>query len=313
MTADPARQPPARLVGASARTLFVALAANVGVAVAKIIAAIATGSTAMLAEAAHAIADVGNQLLLAVAQRRSRRPADDRRPFGYGREAYFWAFIASVIVFVAGAAFSLREGILELLDPIRGESFLVVYTVLAVSMVFDTISLVQSILQLRHEAHELQRDVLEQVMLTSDPTVRAVFAEDAAAITGDAIALLGVGAHQLFGISTSEGVAAVLIGLLLIAVGIQLARRNHDFLLGEQAPSRIKHVIAGSIVERPEVIAIRELLVTFVGPRQIWVLAKVHIDADLRTDSIETLIESIEDDLLRASAFVVRVDIVPVD
>lgn len=90
MTTDPARPAPARLVGASSRTLFVALTANVGVAVAKIIAAIVTGSTAMLAEAAHAIADVGNQLLLAVAQRRSRLPADDRRPFGYGREAYFW-------------------------------------------------------------------------------------------------------------------------------------------------------------------------------------------------------------------------------
>ena len=292
---------------------MVALAANTGVAVAKIIAAIVTGSTAMFAEAAHAIADVGNQVLLAVAHRRSQRPPDDRRPVGYGRDAYFWALLASVIVFVAGAAFSLREGILELFQPIRSESFIAVYTVLAVSMAFDAVSLLQSIRQLRHEARELERDMLEHVMMTSDPTVRAVFAEDVAAITGDAIALLGIGAHQLFGSSASEGVAAVLIGLLLIAVGVHLAGRNHDFLIGVQAPTQTKDVVSASIQQRSEVIAIRELLVTFVGPRQLWVLARVHIQAALGTESIETLIESIERDLLRESAYVVRVDIVPVD
>ncbi|MDQ6852078.1 MAG: cation transporter [Actinomycetota bacterium] len=98
----------------SARTVAVALAANLGVALAKFVAAVFTGSTAMSAEASHAFADTGNEVLLLIAQRSSTRPGDDQHPFGYGREAYFWALIASVVVFVGGAVFSLREGIIEL-------------------------------------------------------------------------------------------------------------------------------------------------------------------------------------------------------
>lgn len=138
--------------GSSSRTVTVALAANVGVAMAKVTAAVVTASTAMTAEAAHACADVGNQLLLVVARRRSVRPADTRHPFGYGREGYFWALLASVVVFIAGAAFSLREGITELLHPVRPEAFAVVYAVLGVSVVLDTTSLVQSTVELRREA-----------------------------------------------------------------------------------------------------------------------------------------------------------------
>ena len=219
--------------------MAVALATNLGVAVAKIVAAVFTGSVAMLAEAWHAVADTGNQVLLLIAQRRSTRPRDDRHPFGYGREAYFWALIASLGVFVAGAIFSLREGIAELLDPVGTAAFAVVYAVLVVSIILDSISFRRAVAQLHNEALRFRRDFLDQVMLTSDPTVRAVFSEDAAAIVGDVIAFVGVALHQITGspdhrITGSpapEAAAAVLIGLLLIGVCVQLARRNHDFLL----------------------------------------------------------------------------------
>ena len=164
------------MTSSSSRTVVVALVANIGVAIAKVTAAVLTASTAMTAEAAHACADVGNQVLLVVAQRRSGRPADTRHPFGYGREAYFWALLASVVVFVAGAVFSFREGIAEFMHPVPLDSFTVVYVVLGVSVVLDTTSLIQSVLQLRREARVQSRDFLDQLMLTSDPTVRAVFA-----------------------------------------------------------------------------------------------------------------------------------------
>jgi len=266
----------------------------------------------MSAEATHALADVGNQVLLLVARRRSQRVRDEVHPFGYGREAYFWALIASVVVFVGGAAFSLREGITELLHPIAGSAFPAVYVVLAVCLVLDCASLSQSSRQLRGEARGLHREFLDQLVLTSDPTVRAVFAEDAASIAGDVIAFAGIVVHHLTGSSMPEGVAAVLIGLLLVAVGTQLARRNHDFLLGEQAPAASRAEMRTTLVGFPGIVAVHELLVSFVGPRRLWVLARVGIDPDLKGNEVEALVRTIETTLRRRSRFVERVDIVPI-
>ena len=295
----------------SSRTLVVALVANLGVAIAKVIAAVLTASTAMTAEAAHACADVGNQMLLVVAQRRSVRAADARHPFGYGHEAYFWALLASVVVFVAGAVFSFREGVAELLHPVPLESFVVVYVVLGVSVVLDTISLLQSVVQLRSEAAVQSRDFLDQLMLTSDPTVRAVFAEDAAAIAGDVVAFAGIVLHHATGSSTPEGWAATIIGVLLIGVGLQLARRNRDFLLGEQAPDAARERIRATIAGFPGIDAVVELLVTFTGPRQVWVLCRVDIDDALSGSQVEALVCNLATALQTQSAYVQRVDIVP--
>ena len=266
----------------------------------------------MSAEASHAFADTGDQLLLLVAQRSSARPRDERHPLGYGREAYVWALIASVGVFVAGATFSLREGIVELLRPVGASSFVVVYVVLGVSVVLDALSLLRAVHQLRSEAKRFRRDFLDQVMLTSDPTLRAVFAEDAAAIVGDAIAFAGVGLHQATGSAIPEGVAAVLIGLLLVGVGVQLARRNHDFLLGEQAAPGVQDEVRAFVVAYPGVVAVRELLVTFIGPRRLWVLARVDIADGLRGDEVEALVREIESGLQRQSEYIGRVDVVPI-
>jgi cation diffusion facilitator family transporter len=294
------------------RTIEVALAANVGAACAKLAAAIVTRSTAMSAEASHGFADAGNQLLLLIARHRSGKPKDEDHPFGYGREAYFWALIASMIVLVAGAVFSLREGISELADPVSLSSFTVVYAVLAISVTLDAVSLFQSVRQLRVEASNLRRDFLDQVLLTSDPTVRAVFVEDAAAIAGDAIAFGGVWLHHRTGSSVYEGMAAVIIGVLLMAVGLQLARRNRDFLLGEQASAATRDRVSKFIASTPGIVSIRELLVTFVGPRQVWVLARVDLDDNLRGSDVEELVRGIENDLQRQSEYVARVDIVPI-
>ena len=296
----------------STRTVVVALATKLGVALARIVAAMLTGSVAMLAEAWHAVADTGNQVLLLVAQHRSARPCDDRHPFGYGRDAYFWALLASIGVFITGAIFSLREGIAELVQPVGTTAFAVVYAVLAVSIVLDSVSLFRAVRQLRNEALRFRRDFLDQVMLTSDPTVRAVFAEDAAAIAGDAIALVGVALHQVTGSPAPEAVAAIIIGVLLVGVGVQLARRNHDFLLGEQASPVVKDEVRAFVVAYPGVVSVSELLVTYVGPRQVWVLARLDVDDRLRGDEVENLVRGIEAGLEQQSDYVARVDVVPI-
>src|SRR5271155_5620426 len=146
----------------SMRTVLVALGAGIGVALAKVAVAVFTGSSAMAAEAAHSLSDTANDLFLFVAQRRSTRRPDDRHPLGYGREAYFWALIAALGVFVAGAAFSLREGITELIHPSVTSSFTVAYVVLAISTVFDLVSFRQSSREMRFQARLAHRKILDQ-------------------------------------------------------------------------------------------------------------------------------------------------------
>ena len=187
----------------SMRTVLVALGSGLAVALAKAAVAVVTGSAAMAAEAAHSLSDTANDLFLFVAQRRSTRRPDDRHPLGYGREAYFWALIAALGVFVAGAAFSLREGIDELIHPSVTSSFAVAYIVLAISAVFDLVSFRQSAGQMIDRGRRAGRDVLEESRVTSDPTLRAVFVEDAVSVSGDVITLAALALNQLTGSSRS--------------------------------------------------------------------------------------------------------------
>jgi cation diffusion facilitator family transporter len=187
--------------GDTTRTVFVAVVAGIGVALAKVAAATVTGSPAMAAEAAHSLGDTANDLFLVVAQHRSARPPDKRHPFGYGREAYFWALIAALGVFIAAAAFSLRQGITELVHPSGTSSLLVAYIVLAVSTVFDAISFRQSAHQMNASARLANRSLLDQAEMTSDPNLRAVFNEDAVSVVGDLLALSGLALSQLIGSS----------------------------------------------------------------------------------------------------------------
>jgi cation diffusion facilitator family transporter len=216
----------------STRTVLVALGSGLGVALAKVGAAVFTGSSAMAAEASHSLSDTANDLFLFVAQRRSSRHPDGRHPLGYGREAYFWALIAALGVFIAGAAFSLRDGIIELIHPGVTSSFTVAYVVLAVSTVFDLVSFRQSAGQLIGRARRHHQDVMDEARGTSDPTLRAVFAEDAVSVSGDVITLAALALNQLTGSSIPQGIAAVVIGLVLIRTSLRLGKRSHDFLVG---------------------------------------------------------------------------------
>jgi cation diffusion facilitator family transporter len=316
----------------STRTVLVALGAGLGVAVAKAGAAAFTGSAAMAAEASHSLADTANDLFLFVAQRRSTRGRDDQHPLGYGKEAYFWSLIAAVGVFVAGAAFSLREGIAELIHPGVTSSFGVAYIVLAISTVFDLVSFRQSTGQMMGRARRHNRDLLDETHATSDPTLRAVFVEDAVSVSGDVITLAALGLNQLTGSSIPQGVAAVLIGLMLIRGSLRLVRRSHDFLLGAWlvTPSTSgkrrdadnftqplrpadEEKVRAFLLACPEVTAIRELLVTFVGPGRVWIVARIDIDDNLSGAQVKSLVRNIESGLKHESDSIYRVDVVPAE
>jgi cation diffusion facilitator family transporter len=320
----------------SMRTVLVALGSGLAVAVAKAVVAVITGSSAMAAEAAHSLSDTANDLFLFVAQRRSTRPPDDRHPLGYGREAYFWALIAALGVFVAGAAFSLREGITELIHPSVTSSFTVAYIVLAISTVFDLVSFRQSAGQMVGRARRHHQDVMDEARGTSDPTLRAVFVEDAVSVSGDVITLAALALNQLTGSSIPQGIAAVLIGLVLIRTSLRLGKRSHDFLVGVwQLPPATSPAPATSprhdgddftqplrsadedrirtfLLDYPGVKAIREVLVTFTGPGRAWVTARLDIDDELTGAQVKSLVRGIESGMKRESQSVYRVDIVPI-
>jgi cation diffusion facilitator family transporter len=296
----------------STKTVSVALLTGLGVALAKVGAAVVTSSPAMAAEASHSLADTANDLFFVVAGRRSTRPRNEQHPFGFGREAYFWALLAALGTFIAGAAFSLREGINELIHPSATSSFVVAYVVLGISAIFDLVSFRQSAHQMSVEAQLANRSLLDQAAATSDPSLRGVFNEDAVSVAGDVLALIGLALSQITGSSIPQAIAAVLIALVLVRISLRLVKRNHDFLLGQPIPASDRDRVRTFLNDYPGVTAIRELLVTYVGPKQVWVLARVNISDDLRTDQVTSLVRGVEQGLQHLSNYIYRVDVVPV-
>ena len=295
----------------SLHTVVFALVANLGVALAKLLAALFTGSSAMLAEAFHAFADSGNEVLLLVAQRQGVRPPDERHPLGHGRAAYFWALIASLSVFGIGALLSVHQGIEGLVHRERVSSFRIAYMVLSVSFCLDGASLLQAQRQLKDEARTLNRKFLEHLDLSSDPVARAVFAEDAAALVGNLVAFGGIALHQATGSPVPDAIAAISIGFLLGVVAFQLAARNGDVLIGGQASVALRGKIRQIIKLQPGVLEVTDLLVTFIGPRTAWVVARVAVDETLSGAGVETLVRAVEVILEREWSFIARVDVVP--
>jgi cation diffusion facilitator family transporter len=253
-----------------------------------------TGSASILAEAAHSWADWGNEILLLVAKRRSRRPPDPAHPFGHGREAYVWSLLAALGLFVAGAAVSVTHGVQELLHPEPATDFLVGYVVLALSFLLEGISFLRSVRQARPAAELFERDLIEQVMATSDPTLRAVFAEDAAALLGLVIAAAGLGAHELTGSSVPDAVGSILVGLLLAAIASYLIERNRAFLLGEEADPRIRSAVIRALLQEPEVARVTYLRLEFVGPRTVSVIGDVDLSGDDRESHVAVRLRALE-------------------
>ncbi len=279
---------------ASLTTVLVAFAANLLVAIAKSVAAVVTGSASILAEAAHSWADTGNEIFLVVADRRSRRPRDRRHPFGHGREAYVWSLLAALGLFVAGAAVSVTHGVQELIHPEPATNFIVGYVVLAVSFVLEGISFLRSLRQARPTAEFLERDLIGGVLATSDPTLRAVFAEDAAALIGLVIAAVALGLHEVTASSTPDAIGSILIGLLLAAVATVLINRNREFLIGEEASPNVRAATIQALLAEPEVARVTYLRLEIVGPRLVSVIGDVDLTGDDTESNLAVRLRALE-------------------
>ena len=269
-------------------TVLLALAANLGIALAKTVAAIATGSASMAAEAGHSYVDTINEVLLLTALRRSERPADSRHPFGHGTERYFWSLLVAVCIFGMGALFAFLQGFGALLGKGAEEaSPLIGYIVLAVSAVLESVSWAQAFKETRQHARERGEGFLEFLRTTDDPTAKSVLFEDSAALLGIAFAAGGLFTHQLTGSAVGDGVASLMIGLMLTLVAFLLGRTNRELLIGRQARPEVLQGMRDMLTGAPEVEALVDLMTMNVGTDQILVCARLDFDDALGAADVE--------------------------
>ncbi|MGW0802791.1 cation diffusion facilitator family transporter [Nonomuraea sp. NPDC002799] len=280
--------------GESLGTVLVAGAANLIIALAKLVAGVIGGSAAMLSEAAHSAADTVTELLLLVAVRRSGRPADRRHPFGHGKSGFFWAMMAAVATLVGGAGFSITHGVHEISHGEELANLTPSYIVLAVSFVIEAVSFGKALSQLRGQAAKYRVNPVRLVRMTSDTALKAVLFEDAAALVGLLIAGLGLAGSQLTGSAFWDGAASVAIGLLLLVVALILIRSNLSLLIGQAAPQQIETGIRAVLVAQPEVEDVVELLTMMLGPGEILVAAKIDFRDEASAAGVEIACEEVD-------------------
>jgi cation diffusion facilitator family transporter len=278
--------------GETLRTVLVAGVANIVVMLAKLVAGVLTGSSAMLAEAAHSFADTLNQAFLFTSVRQGARPADRAHPFGYGQERYFWSLLAAFGIFIAGAGFSMFEGILSLHSPTH--SYLIAYVVLGVCVVAEGTSFLRAARQLRGEARRDHTELIEHVKTSPDTTVKAALFEDTAAVIGLVLAAGGLLLEQVTGSPVFDGAASIAIGVLLVVVAVRLALDSRELLIGRAADPKVQELIRSEIEDTPGVDRLVELLTMHLGPDSIIVAARVDLSDEARGDQVENLADDID-------------------
>ena len=279
-------------------TVLVAGGANLVIAVAKAAAGLISGSSALLAEAAHSVADTMNQVFLLVSLSLGAREPDEEHPFGYGKDRFFWAFMAATFIFVSGAVFSVYEGIHRLTSSGGEEGgYLPGYIVLAVAFVAEGISFARAIAQVKGEAGAKGRGLRRHLRKSKDTTTLTVVFEDGAALAGLVIAAVGIGLHQLTGNVVWDGAASILIGLLLAYAAVMLGRNARGLLIGEAALPEERAAIRRTIEDHDEVDAVLDLRTMHLGPESILVAVRVDFADTASSDQIEHVSSHIEDEL----------------
>jgi cation diffusion facilitator family transporter len=278
-------------------TVVIALTANTTLAVLKSIVAVVTGSASMVAEAAHSWADAGNEVFLVIAERRAEKPADPTHPLGHGREAYVWSMIAAFGLFAVGAAVSVIHGIQSLGAEEEEAEYLWAYVVLGAAFVLEGISFFQARREVRKGARSANVSRATFLDRTSNPTLRAVFFEDAAALIGIVIAVAGLALHQATGKPVYDAVGSILVGLLLGFVAVYLLRRNMAFLVGQIADPRAYETVLGWLRERPEVETVNTLHLEYVGPGKVFLVGSVDLVGDDPESQAAEELQRLEDHL----------------
>ena len=274
------------------KAIVAALLANLGIAITKFIAWFVSGASSMLAEGVHSLADSGNQILLLIGGRKSKKAADTDHPFGYGRERYVYAFVVSIILFSVGGVFSLYEGVNKLQDPHPLEVPWLPIVVLLVAMGLESFSLRTAI-----KESNLVRGTQSWVQFvrhSKAPELPVVLLEDVAALTGLVFAFLGVGLTIITGDPIWDAIGTLFIGLLLVLVAIVLGIETKSLLVGEGAGTTDAAAIERAILSGPETQKIIHLKTLYLGPDELLVAAKIAFDADNRFADVAAGIDTVE-------------------
>lgn len=272
--------------------IWAALAANLGIAVAKFIAAAISGSSSMLTEGVHSLVDTGNQVLLLYGQGRAKRPPDEIHPFGYGREVYFWSFVVAILIFGLGAGVSVYEGYRHWVHPSELESATLNYIVLAVSAALEGTSWTVAMREFRESKGD--SGWWQAVRRSKDPSAFIVLFEDSAALAGLIVAAVGVWASHAFADPRLDGVASIVIGLILAAVAVILAREAKGLLIGERADPRLVATVRRMLEAEPKITRVNHVRTVHTAPDSIFVAISADFDDALTMGDGETLIEGIE-------------------
>ncbi|HEY4097506.1 MAG TPA: cation diffusion facilitator family transporter [Baekduia sp.] len=279
----------------SRRTVLIALAANAAIMVVKAAGGIVSGSSALLAEAAHSVADTANEGFLLASLSRSTREPDDEHPFGYGQERFLWAFVAAIGIFVAGAGFSLYQGLDSLWGGRHQESkFWIAYVILGFGILAEGTSLVRAVRQTRGEAAAGGVSLRGHLRRSRDPTTKTVVFEDSAAVSGNAVAIAGVALHQATGNAAWEGIAALIVAAMLVFAALSLARNASSLLVGQAATPDERREILAVLAERSEVDEVLQLLTMALAPDHLLVAARIDLKAGIDSEHVEDISTDID-------------------
>jgi cation diffusion facilitator family transporter len=289
----------------SKKVIYAALIGNALIAITKFIAAAITGSSAMLSEGIHSTVDTGNELLLLYGLHRSKKPADERFPFGYGKEVYFWSFVVAIFIFSIGAGVSIYEGIHHLRHPRPLEHVYANYLVLILAIFFEGFSWRVALKEFSRQKGRLS--YLEAIHRAKNPSVFVVLFEDSAALLGLAVAFLGIFLGHLTGQTWYDGAASIVIGLLLATTALWLAYEIKGLLVGESAQPEVVQDIRRLAAARPEIEHVNEILTMHMGPEFILLNLSVDFKNQLTADQVEKTVQELDTDIKEAHPLVKRI------
>ena len=278
----------------STRTLVVALAANLGIAASKFVAAAITGSSAMLTEGVHSIVDSTNQLLLMWGRRQAKKPPDKYHPFGYGRELYFWSFVVAVLVFSLGAGVSVYEGIVHIANPEAAVSPLIAYAVLLVAFLLEGWSTLEAFADFKKAKGNL--GWFQAVRRSKDPPAFIVLLENGAAMAGIVAAAIGLMLSQLTKDPFYDGAASVVIGIILGLTAMLLAYESKGLLIGEAADPVLVDSLRSLACDQAGVVGVGHVLTVHSSPDQITVMMNVDFRDDMLAGEVERVVCRIEEE-----------------
>ncbi len=272
------------MASGSKKVLYAALAGNTLIAATKFVAATLTGSSAMLSEGIHSVVDSGNQVLLLYGLHRSRRPADERFPFGHGKEVYFWSFVVAILIFAVGAGVSFYEGVHRLQSPGEMQDPWINYVVLTLALAFEGAAWTLAFVEFRKTKGRL--GYLEAVSKSKDPSIFVVLFEDSAAMSGLLVAFAGVYLSHSTGIAAFDAVASLIIAGLLAATAVWLAYETKGLLIGESANRPVVRGIRRLAAGQEQIEKVNEVLTMHMGPEFILVNISVTFRPGLSSNDI---------------------------